>query len=36
MATKFHILGPKFDKLSVPWYTDLTLGIAKQESCLKL
>ena len=28
-GTKFHFLGPKFDKLSVPWYTDLALGIAK-------
>ena len=28
-GTKFHIVGPKFDKLSVPWYTDLILGIEK-------
>ena len=28
-GTKFHILGPKFDKLSVTWYTDLTSGISK-------
>ena len=27
-GTKVHVLGPKFDKLSVPWYTDFTLGIA--------
>ena len=33
--TKLDILGPKFHKLSVPRYKDLTLGIAKLESCLK-
>ena len=32
---KLDILGPKFHKLSVPRYKDLTLGIAKLESCLK-
>ena len=34
--TKLDIIGPKFHKLSVPRYKDLTLGIAKLESCLKL
>ena len=29
-GTKFHILGPKFDKRSVTWYTDLTPGISNQ------
>ena len=28
-GAKFHILGPKFDKLSVTWYTDLTSVISK-------
>ena len=36
LRTKFDILDPKFDKLSIPRYKDLTLGIAKLESSLKL
>ena len=36
LRTNFDILHPKFDKLSIPRYKDLTLGIAKLESCLKL
>ena len=31
-----HILGPKYEILSVPWKTDFTFGIAKSESIRKL
>ena len=31
-----HILGPKYEILSVPWKTELTFGIAKSELIRKL
>ena len=31
-----HILGPKYEKLSLPWKTDHTFGIAKSELIRKL
>ena len=30
-GTISHILGPKYEILSLPWKTDLTFGIAKSE-----
>ena len=35
-GTVSHILGPKYEILSLPWETDLTFGIAKSELIRKL
>ena len=35
-GTISHILGPKYEILSLPWKTDLTFGIAKSELIRKL
>ena len=35
-GTISHILGPKYEMLSLPWKTDLTFGIAKSELIRKL
>ena len=32
----FHIFGPKNERLSLPWYTDLTSGLQNLEVYLKL
>ena len=35
-GTISHILGPKYEMLSLPWKTDLMFGIAKSELIRKL
>ena len=35
-GSMFHILGPKNESLSIPWYTDLTSGLENLEIYLKL
>ena len=35
-GTISHVLGPNYERLLLPWKTDLTFGIAKSEMICKL